>query len=258
MKSDFDLMVNIGATGLLTTPPRLRPLDDGTSRVVLHRCIEFFLPTDLSMLVLILGFIIGFFIAIPAIGPISATVVQRSLRRDFLHAFSIGAGSSLAEAIYCYTALVGVSLFVDQFIWLKPVLRWVGVVVLLGLGAYFLLGNTPTAPDDTDLSNPTAASAGSAFSLGFLVTILNPSMLATWTAAIAYMQGLDVVTFQTWHHWSFPLSVVAGELTWFVVLVSTLNRLGHAISDRTIAGVIRTIGGVLIALGIWGIVDVFV
>lgn len=210
------------------------------------------------MLVLLFGFVIGFLIAIPAIGPISATVVQRSLRRDFLHAFSIGAGSSLAEAIYCYSALVGVSLFVDQFIWLKPVLRWVGILVLLGLGAYFLLGHMPSAPDESEFSNPTAASAGGAFSLGFIVTILNPSMLATWAAAIAYMQGLDIVTFEAWHHWSFPLSVVAGELTWFVILVTTLHRLGHAISERTIYGIIRTIGGILVALGIWGIIDVFV
>ena len=210
------------------------------------------------MQILVFGFVIGFLIAIPAVGPISATVVQRSLRRDFLHAFSIGAGSSLAEAIYCYAALVGVSLFVDQFVWLKPILRWVGILVLLGLGTYFVLGNMPAPQDDSDFSNPTAASAGSAFSLGFVVTILNPSMLATWTAAIAYLQGLDLVTFHSWHHWAFPLSVVAGELTWFVCLVTTLNRLGHAISDRTITRIVRTVGAILIGLAVWGIADVFV
>lgn len=210
------------------------------------------------MLELAIGFIIGFLLAIPAIGPISATVIERSLAGDYFHGFAIGAGSSLAEALYCFAALVGVGFLFARAPWLRPFLQWGGVVILLGVGLYFIVGPTPKGASDHEKKSISVASAGVAALLGFLVTLFNPSMIATWATAVSTMVSVGGLEFHAWHRWAFPLAVALGELTWFGVFIYLIDRLGDAIDDKMIEGAIRVIGLLLVGLAIWGGVSLVV
>lgn len=210
--------------------------------------------------VLLIGYIIGFFIAIPAIGPISATVIRRALAGDYMQGVAIGAGSSVAEGIYCFGALVGVEFLFRQMPWLRPILYWGGVTILTGFAFYFLVGPVPSTEsqgEDAQQAPPlglSTVSVGGAALLGFLVTMFNPTLLASWATAIGFMSSMEAIGFADWHLWAFPTTVALGEMTWFIGFVALVRRLGEAIDQTLVYWTVRGMGVVLLALAIWGIV----
>lgn len=93
-----------------------------------------------------------------------------------------------------------------------------------------------------------------AFGVGFSVTVLNPTLLATWAAAATTIASMNLFPVEPSHALPFAVGVVCGASGWFTLLVWLLSRFRHHFSPLTLQRVIRAMGWGLIGLGGWFLV----
>jgi len=87
--------------------------------------------------------------------------------------------------------------------------------------------------------------------VGFSVTFLNPTLLATWAAAATTIMSMDLFPVEPASALPFAIGVIIGATSWFSMLVWLLSRFRHRFSPLTLQRVIRAMGWGLIALGLW-------
>lgn len=228
------------------------------------------------------GLIAAFIASMPVAGPVAALVVRHALEGQPKSALMLGLGTGLAEGIYAFLALWGFSTFLADYPIVVPISKVVAAVILIALGWWFtrFVPQTSTVPaahahahDTSKVVQAAAALAhattGSlevdkvmdkamsterplkAFGVGFSVTVLNPTLLATWAAAATTIMSMHLFPVEPSHAWPFALGVIAGATGWFALLVWLLSRFRHRFSPMTLQRVIRAMGWGLIGLGVW-------
>lgn len=196
---------------------------------------------------LIIGFCFGFFGSIPVAGPIAALVLKRGLDGRFRSAAAIGVGAAIAEAGYAFLAFWGFATYLTQYPIIEPISRALAGGILIGLGVSFVRYEAPRegAPAKG------ADSARKSFLLGFTITALNPTFIATWTAATTTLYSADLITLDPRDAISFSLGALAGIVAWFSLFVALLQRYGQRFDQRKLRLVVRAIGGLILLLGLW-------
>jgi threonine/homoserine/homoserine lactone efflux protein len=205
------------------------------------------------MELILISIVAGFFIAVPAMGPSSAIIVRRILVGRERRGLAFAAGSVLAEGLACLAAIWGVQLVLYTLPLLKQLLHWGGMLLLLGVGTYFVLGGAVGEEEAEELAEAdvSAKSLGGQFAFGFSLTAFNPTLIATWTTVLGVLISMTGVELAVWQKWAIPVGVMVGETLWFAVLVAVARRFGAHVDDQIIAYVIRGIGVVLIGLALW-------
>ena len=200
---------------------------------------------------LFFGLILGFLGAIPVAGPVSAMVIERALDRRFSAALLVAIGSALAEGIYAFLAILGFSAFAD-LPWVAAGSKAVAAVVLIAVGLSFALRRAPAADPNTPLGPPPKDGAlRRQWFIGFSVTIVNPTLLATWGAAASMLIASEWVTLEPVTGVPFGLGVAIGASSWFALLVLIVKRFTHNIKPSSVRRIIRGIGWALVGIGAW-------
>ena len=200
------------------------------------------------------GFAMGFFGAIPVAGPVSAMVVERALDKRFAAGLLLAAGSSIAEGFYAALAVLGFSALADHP-WVAPASKLVAGVVLIALGLVFSRRRArPSAPDLDDATPHRTESLPREALLGFTVTIVNPTLLATWAAATSMLMASEWTTLTPLTSLPFGVAVALGATAWFALLLLIVRRFARDLKPASVQRIIRTLGWVLVGLGGWFIV----
>ena len=122
---------------------------------------------------------------------------------------------------------------------LVPISRAVAVVVLTALGIVFLLRKPSAKKKAPDRRS---SSFGSGLALGFTITALNPTLIATWSAAATTLFSTGLVAFKSSLALPFGLSACAGIVSWFGLLLWLVKRYRSRFSDETLNRVIKAMG----------------
>jgi threonine/homoserine/homoserine lactone efflux protein len=199
------------------------------------------------VLLCIIAAAFGFVGSMPLAGPIAVLVVSRAAQKEYGAAFRIGLGAALAEGIYAFLAFWGFATFLARHPVVLPISHGVTAVILLGLGAYFLL---LWRHRDTGRRSKERERRGK-FLLGFTISIINPTFLATWSAATTLLYSKQVVDMQGWMAVPFGVSAMLGVIGWWVVLLWLLKRFGDRFPESALTKVVRGMGLVLIGVGVW-------
>ena len=93
--------------------------------------------------------------------------------------------------------------------------------------------------------------ACSGFVLGFSIVALNPTLIATWTAAATTLFSTGLVEFAPDQALPFSLAACGGIVTWFAVLIKLVRRYRDRFRVETLTTIIRLMGWFLIAIGLW-------
>lgn len=206
------------------------------------------------MLETIVGLLSGFITSIPPMGPIAVIILRRALLRKFREGLSIAIGSAVAEMIYAMLALFGLDALLGAYPFLTEVFRWLGVVILVGLGSYFLVSDIDADPDedeDEDESSHEKRKASKGLALGFSVAILNPTLPLTWSAAVGAMVAHPLLDFTWWSKITFPVAVAIGIVAWFALLLWMFHRWGNVIQSWVVRVSVRVAGLGLLAIAVW-------
>jgi len=208
--------------------------------------------TTLAVLtVSLIAFVLGFVGSMPLAGPVSVMVVSRGAMGRFREAILLAVGASIAEGIYAGLAFFGFSTLLARYALAVPISHAVTSVVLLAVGIHFLRWK----PSSDEQSPEKRGRGRSAFALGFTASIVNPTLLITWSAVTTAIYSRQIVQMTGLLAIPFGLSAGAGIATWNIVLVAILRRYQHTFPKHVIQWVVRGMGAVLIVIALWSTVD---
>lgn len=198
------------------------------------------------LIAILIGFAFGFIGSAPIAGPIAVLVFGRSLDARYRSALLVGMGGALAESIYALLAFWGFAELLAEHVWIEPVSRAAGALILLGLGVSFLWRKP--SPDKPEAAE--SAGAGSFFT-GLTISALNPTLIATWTGAVATLRGTGAVSVEGALAVPFGVAAGLGIACWYVVLVSLVRRYRARFRKETLDRVLRVFGVFVVGVGVW-------
>ncbi|TVR96681.1 MAG: hypothetical protein EA406_11420 [Rhodospirillales bacterium] len=190
----------------------------------------------------------GFVIAVP-IGAIGALCLRRGLQGRWLMAVATGFGAAAADAVLATAALFGLSLIVGTIVENQELLRFVGGLVLLYLGARMIVHR-----HDFDAPSPGTVVAqrerkrdlSGAVSTGFVLTLVNPAILIAFFAVFAALGLME--------HESQSGVIIGGAFAGSMLWWLTLIGLAVGLRDRIPLGILAVtngaLGAVVMLLGI--------
>lgn len=195
----------------------------------------------------ILGFLFGFIGSIPVAGPISILVFSRGIEGQFKKGVYLASGAAIAEACCAYFAFWGFSALLVRYAWIDPVSKVTAAAILLFLGVKLL--TRPPTPSETERPVPSKGHKRS-FILGFTLTLLNPTLIATWTAAVAILYSTGIISFSTARALPFSVGTFLGISSWFCLLLGILARYKSRFKPSSLDKGIRVMGVFLVILGL--------
>jgi threonine/homoserine/homoserine lactone efflux protein len=202
------------------------------------------------LLALVLGLLCGFIGSIPIAGPVAVLVVERALGGRAREGLALAAGAAIAEGVYAGLAFLGMTAALARFPWLLPVSRVLGAVILVALGLYFAFRKSKPAGQDEEKKDKKRGRRGGPFVLGLVVTMVNPTLLVTWSAVVTVIHGSMRVQESAGDAPFFGLGAMSGILSWFTLFTALLQRFREKMGPRTLDKVVRGIGWTLVAVGL--------
>jgi threonine/homoserine/homoserine lactone efflux protein len=195
----------------------------------------------------IVGFLFGSIGSIPVAGPISALVVTRGIQGRFRAGVYIALGGGIAEAVYAFLAFWGFSTFLTKYPIVTPISRGVAAVILTALAVTLVRKrvvepSTKFAPRDSALGS---------FALGASICLLNPTLIATWTAVVTTLYSSEAIQLTGAQALPFALGVCSGIAAWFLTLLWMIRRHKDRFSPASLSRFIRGVGFALFAVAAW-------
>jgi threonine/homoserine/homoserine lactone efflux protein len=198
---------------------------------------------------LITGLLAGFLVSIP-VGPINLTIINEGARRGFRWAIMIGMGSVLMESIYCAVALTGFSAFL-ALPWVKSVMELLSFLFLLILSwKYFRARELPAQSHSAEVIEQ-KLHPRSAFMVGFVRVLGNPSVLLLWVTLTATFLAHGWVDRTMDDRVGCVVGVAVGATLWFLLLAYGVSRGHGRISPRVLLRMEHISGALLLAAALW-------
>lgn len=147
---------------------------------------------------------------IVAIGAQNAFVLRQGIRRSFVG--PVVAVCAAADALLIVAGVLGIGGLVQAAPWFLDVVRWGGVVFLLGYAV--LAARRALHPDALRASGGGVTSVGAAVGAAVALTFLNPHVYldtVLLVGSVANQHGPD-------DRWEFAAGAVTASLVWFTAL----------------------------------------
>jgi threonine/homoserine/homoserine lactone efflux protein len=200
------------------------------------------------MLPALVGFAFGFIGSVPVAGPIALLVFAYGMQGRGRQAVLLSVGGAIAEAAYAYMAFWGLGRVLERYPVVVANSRGVGAIVLVVLGAYFILRKGSVHAEESD--EPKRRGYKRSFFLGFTITALNPTLIVTWTAAATTLFSTHLLP-PSAPPLPFAVGVFGGIVAWFATLAALLHRYRSRIGPSTLDRLVRGVGVVLVGVGLW-------
>jgi putative LysE/RhtB family amino acid efflux pump len=191
----------------------------------------------------LLGMMMAFVGSMPPTGPVSLLVLSRGLRGEPRAGLAVAMGAALPESGWALLAYLGLGALLPQHPFLATVLGAAAAPLLVGLGVTMLVRrHRPGAAQ-----GPSTAASGA---LGLSVSLLNPTLLASWSGALvlAHAAGATLIPGAAP---AFACGVATGSICWFSLLLCGLDRWRHRLSPMALARSARYLGVLPLGLGLW-------
>ena len=196
------------------------------------------------------GFIIGLLVSLP-MGPLNMLTIQRTLNRGRWHGFVTGLGALLSDIIYALITLVGLSFMSDFLTVHESELQWLGsiILILFGIGVYRTNPLKGWRPDRITGETRYVKDFVSAF----LLTFSNAAIILVYVGLYARFSFNPLP-----HGWGSLLAgmgaLIIAALLWWFLLSLFVSRLRKHFNRRGLVLLNRTVGSVLMLVGVAGIV----
>ena len=199
---------------------------------------------------IILPFLIAFISYLTPTGPITVLILRNILLSKYGRAIMQIFGSAIVQFFFS-----GLSLFLISEVLSEKLItasKILSSLVFLVLGIYLIMSKPKKSHQVIHLSDLSKSEKLRSFFIGFFVTILNPSIIFLWIAAIALLVSFNflLVTNLT-DILIFSISAVAGVLLGSFTMMYLIHFYRSIFSDQAIKIVLKFLGIIVIALGIY-------
>ena len=176
------------------------------------------------------GAVAGWAIAIP-VGAIAVLIVETAVRRGFRVAAAAACGAATADFIYATIAMLGGTAVAPLIEPISVPLRYVAVVVLLGLGLRGLVrawrGRSTSVAADASRSGGDGLPATYARFVG--LTLLNPTTVVYFAALVLALPSL---TDDSLARPAFVIGAGLASVSWQLVLAAVGAVAHHRLPPR--------------------------
>jgi threonine/homoserine/homoserine lactone efflux protein len=203
----------------------------------------------LLALALTSGVVMGFVGSMPVAGPVAVLVLERGLIRRAREGLGIALGSAASETVYAFFACWGVGAVVAAYPAVLPVSRLFGAAVLIALGITLATRRHRPPPERT-VETPQRGQKRRGFVLGASLTLLNPTIIASWTVVVTAAHGAGLLEPGLWPAIAFAVGVGLGIVAWFAVLLRVLRRFERGVRPETVERLLHVTGWLVVALGV--------
>jgi len=205
------------------------------------------------LFVCLIAFVLAFVSSMPIAGPVAVMVVSRGIEGRFTEARKVGIGSAVSEGIWAGVAFATFSTLFVRYPSAVPIAHSVTSVVLFIVGLQFVRWKPR---EFTGGEAEEEKSQRGAALLGFLTSLFNPTVLVSWSATSAVIQSRHIVEMKAILAIPFGISVAAGIMCWFAMLVAIMTRYQAKLPRRFLTWFIRGTGLFLIGFALWTVVGV--
>ena len=202
------------------------------------------------VVVLLIGFTLGFFGSVPLAGPIAVLVFAYGLEGRFRTGIFLSLGAALAESIYAYAAFWGVGTLLGRYPSIVLASHAVIGTLLIGVGIVLTRRELSAG-----LEKPSKPRHARALALGFTISIFNPTLLVTWSAATAALYGTGFMSKGAGASIPFAIGVIGGIVGGFSLQLLLIRRYSGRFTRNFLGRVINAMGVVLMLIGGWFLVE---
>ncbi|UZW65542.1 LysE family translocator [Priestia flexa] len=189
--------------------------------------------------------ILGLSLAAP-IGPINAAQLDKGIKHGFLHAWFLGIGATLVDALYMMVVYFGsVHLLNSEF--MKTLLFSFGCFVLIYTGIEGLV----TIKTITETRKTSGESILKCFASGFLLSLTNPLTILFWLGIYGSVLAKTAATSTVQDLLISSCAIFAGILIWDVTMAALSSTFRRYLSLKLLTLVSIVSGLSLIGFGVY-------
>lgn len=188
-------------------------------------------------------FILGLSLAAP-IGPINAAQLDKGIKHGFMHAWIIGIGAIIADAILMALIYFGVVHFLTTP-FMKTFLWFFGCFVLMYSGVESLM----SAGKLKEEHNRSADTLAKSFFSGFFMSISNPLSILFWLGIYGSVLAETIAVYDRDHVLFYTGIMFTGLLVWDITLASLASTFRRFLTYRAITFISIISGLSLIGFG---------
>ncbi|MGO8992952.1 MAG: LysE family translocator [Polyangiaceae bacterium] len=203
--------------------------------------------------VCIVAVVLGFVGSLPLAGPIALLVVSNGVSGRYKEALRIALGAALAEGIYAFLAFWGFATFLTRYPFVLPISQGVTGVVLFALGARFVFFFK--VKEEQRHGGEKVPPRPARFWVGFSISALNPTLLATWGGVTTFLYSKQIVKFTPILAIPFGAFTATGIALWGLTTVTLLKRFRNHLPNAFLTWTLRIMGVVLIGMAVWSGVE---
>jgi L-lysine exporter family protein LysE/ArgO len=189
--------------------------------------------------------LLGLSLAAP-IGPINAAQLDKGIKYGFLHAWLVGLGAMVADALFMLLIYFGAVHFLNTplmktFLWVFGcfVLIYTGVESIKSAGA---LVAKPERKTELTMKS---------FSSGFFMTLSNPVSILFWLGIYGSILAKTAETYGTLDLLFYSSGIFVGLLLWDIGMAATASMFHKYIRARVLIFISRMAGIALIGFGLY-------
>jgi threonine/homoserine/homoserine lactone efflux protein len=189
--------------------------------------------------------LLGLSLAAP-IGPINAAQIDRGIRNGFMHAWLVGVGAVLADAIYMLAVYIGVHQFLGTS-FMQTFLWSFGSFVLLYTGAESILHAGRIDFNKERNKEPLLKSLLS----GFFMSISNPLTILFWLGIYGSILAKTAASYETSELILYSSAIFIGLLIWDIAMAGLSSSFKKYLTPRLLVFISFLSGLSLIGFGIY-------
>ena len=196
---------------------------------------------------IIFGYILlGLSLAAP-IGPVNAAQLDKGIKGGFFHAWLVGLGATIADAIYMMLVFVGIVHFLE-IPFMKTFLWLFGFFVLVYTGIESIFGASKI--DQKEIRNTKESYVKSFFS-GFFMSLFNPLTILFWLGIFGSVLANTVTKYATSQIILYVGAIFIGIIIWDFTMAGLASTLRKYLTNWLLKSISILSGLSLIGFGIY-------
>lgn len=189
--------------------------------------------------------LLGLSLAAP-IGPINAAQIDRGIRNGFMHAWFVGVGAVLADAIYMLAVYIGVHQFLGTP-FMKTFLWSFGCFVLLYTGVESMINAGKVNLEKYRNTEPLIKSLLS----GFFMSISNPLTILFWLGIYGSILAKAAASYESGELILYSSAIFIGLLLWDFTMAGISSSFKKYLTPSLLVFISFLSGFSLIGFGIY-------
>ncbi|MBU8905303.1 LysE family transporter [Desertibacillus haloalkaliphilus] len=189
--------------------------------------------------------ILGLSLAAP-IGPVNAAQLDKGIKGGFLHAWLVGLGATIADAIYMMLVYLGVVHFLEVS-FMQTFLWSFGFFVLVYTGIESLFG---AGKVEANMRSSRESHARSFF-YGFFMSLTNPLTILFWLGIFGSILAKTASSYGTNELILYSAAIFIGITLWDVTMAGLASSFRKFLTNRLLKGISYLSGLSLIGFGLY-------